>query len=313
MRVGFLNNQIDGRGTGNAVFNYAHYNEEILGNKSKILTYVGSPHSQEAVDKFAARFGDIYNYESDNLRDVDLIYHIKSGDNDSTYTHGLPYVVHAVFHGSEPHGNRYAAISEWMGTRDKIPFVPHIVNPLQRVPDMRPLFGIPDDATVIGRIGGADSFDIPFVWEVIEEAVHLRPDLWFLFANTNHRSPKLLHGRVKYFPFTIHELTKYSFIRSCDAMLHARQRGETFGISVGEFSACGKHIFTYKNSPEKAHIYELRGTAKTYVDKDDLLSQILSYERRPAHQFYNYVPDNVMPIFKEVFLDGHTGLEVLPL
>ena len=39
MRIGFLNNQIDARGTGNAMFHYAHYNETILGNTSKIYTF----------------------------------------------------------------------------------------------------------------------------------------------------------------------------------------------------------------------------------------------------------------------------------
>jgi glycosyltransferase involved in cell wall biosynthesis len=31
--------------------------------------------------------------------------------------------------------------------------------------------------------------------------------------------------------------TKSRFIRSCDAMLHARYDGETFGLAVAEFSA----------------------------------------------------------------------------
>jgi len=302
MKIGFLLNQIDGRGTGNAVFNYAHYNEEILGNKSKIFTFPDSNHNHAMVEIFANRFNEIHTFSNASVEDVDAVYHIKSGESDIKYTR-KPYLVHAVFDGSQPHGDRFAVISEWMGKRDKQSFVPHIVqHPLDpNTRSLRPEMGIPDDATVFGRIGGYDTFDIPWVWDAMKSALDLRPDYWFLFVNT---APELKHPRVIYFPETLNPNVKEAFVRSCDAMLHARNRGETFGISVGEFSVLGKPIFTYGKSYEKAHIYELKGTARTYDSKEELIELLLSYKRETEHAFYNkFTPYLVMQQFKEVFLD----------
>lgn len=305
MNIGFLLNQIDGRGTGNAVFNYAHYNEEILGNKSRIITMSGDKHNVDMVNIYAQRFGEIYTLAEsvphEILKDLDAVYHIKSGE--STFKiYGIPYLVHAVFNGGEPHGDRFAVISEWMGKRDMQSFVPHIVqHPDSPVDSLRTAMGIPETDTVFGRIGGYDTFDIPWAWDSIKKVLDLREDYWFLFVNTE---PYLKHPRVIYYPETLNPNVKKSFIMTCDAMLHARKRGETFGISVGEFSVLGKPIFTYGKSYEKAHIYELKGTAKTYDDQEELTDLLLSYKREEAHPFYDkFTPELVMQQFKEVFLD----------
>jgi len=305
MKVGFLNNQIDNRGTGNAVFNYAHYNEVILGNKSKIFTYPSTDHDQEAISKFANRFGEIFLLTDEALADIDVLYHIKSGEFDRTGRRIVPdhirYAVHAVFH-PELHGDTFAVISEWMANRDKLPYVPHIVELVNTNLDFREKLGIPATATVFGRHGGWDSFDIPWAWEAVTEALGAREDVYFMFLNT---APVIDHPRVLHFPATVNDGAKRAFINTCDAMLHARTRGETFGISVGEFAVLGKPIFTYGDSYEKAHIYELKGTARTYMDKDDLAKQLIAFQHGETnHPFYDhFTPKNVMAKFKEVFLD----------
>lgn len=300
MKIGFLNNQIDGRGTGNAVFNYAHYNEEILGNQSKIFTFPDSKHNPTMVNRFVGRFGEIHIPTIEGLKDCDALYHIKSGENSGQRFSTIPYLVHAVFN-ADPHGDKYAVVSEWMGNRDKLPFVPHIVEHPDGVGNLREVFGIPDTATVFGRIGGYDSFDIPWVWDAMKAALELRDDIWFVFINT---APELKHERILYYPETLNPIVKKGFINSCDAMLHARERGETFGISVGEFSILGKPIFTYDGSYEKAHYFELKGTAKRYKDQTHLMNLLYQYHREPEHPFYTrFPPDKVMEKFKEVFLD----------
>jgi hypothetical protein len=302
MNIGFLSNQIDNRGTGNAVFNYAHYNEVILGNKSKILTFPGEIHNEEAIAKFIARFGEIHT-ATEILKDIDVIYHIKSGELEGKLSipDNLRYVVHAVFHPTMQ-GDRLAVISEWMGKRDKLPYVPHIVELANTNLDFREKLGIPATATVFGRYGGWDTFNILWAWRAVIEALKAREDVYFLFLNT---APVIDHPRVMHFPATLNDGAKRAFINTCDAMLHARTRGETFGISVGEFAILGKPIFTYEGSYEKAHIYELKGTARTYTDKDDLTKQLIAFQHGETnHPFYDhYTPKNVMAKFKEVFLD----------
>jgi hypothetical protein len=304
MKIGFLNNQIDNRGTGLATFDYAHYNEAILGNKSKIFTLPNANHNEEAVDRYVRRFGDIHIPSSDALYDCDALYHIKSGENDNfVVDRGIPYLVHAVFH-PQPHGDRFAVISEWMGLRDKLPFVPHIVQLPQVYSNLRPFLKIPDDGTVFGRHGGFDSFDIPWAWKAIEYALKQREDIYFIFVNT---PAVLTHERVFYFPPTVDRHALRVFINTCDAMIHARNRGETFGIAVGEFAHFGKPVITYGDSYEKAHIFELRGTALTYQSQQDLEDRILDFNHGTVnHKFYDkFTPENVMAKFKAVFLDGY--------
>lgn len=307
MRIGFLNNQIDNRGTGNAVFQYAHYNEEILGNQSKIFTFPNN-HDTQAVDLYVKRFGTIHVPDASSLSDIDALYHIKSGEEEGFKPDSkIPYLVHSVFHPSF-HGDRFAVISEWMSQRDGFPFVPHII----KLPDVKANFrkelGIPEDATVFGRIGGWDSFDLSWAWGAIDFVLKNTTNTYFLFVNTAEGLPS--SERLKYFPATLDARVKKAFINTCDAMLHARNRGETFGISVGEFSSAGKHIITYGQSYEKAHYYELRGTALRYDTQEELIDILMDYSNGhdKAHAFYTqYTPQRVMAKFKKVFLDANPG------
>lgn len=305
MKVGFLINQIDNRGTGNAVFDYAHFNERYLGNKSKIYTFAKGNHNAEMYNKYRERFGEIS--EPENFKDIEVLYHIKSGERDGVEQRvpdDVIYAVHAVFR-TEVHGDRYAAVSKWMGQRDSIPYVPHYIEPPLQSSDLRVDLQIPKDATVFGRYGGWDTFDIPFVWEAIEETLEKRPDVFFIFANT---SPEVKHKRIAYLP-ELHSLhSKAHFIATTDAMLHARQRGETFGISVAEWAVRNKPIITYANSPEKAHLFELHNKPHFEYSDGAELSRILGHFAPSKtwvdyRAYTEYTTMRVMDKFKEVFLD----------
>ena len=68
---------------------------------------------------------------------------------------------------------------------------------------------------------------------------------------------------------------KASFVRACDAMIHARGRGETFGLAISEFAIENKPIITYANSPEKCHI-ELLGDRGIYYTNQEEVTYILN-------------------------------------
>lgn len=304
MRIGFLNNQIDNRGTGNAMFDYAHYNEEILGNESIILTYQLGPHDERAVRRYQERFGNVYNPEYIDKMQLDALYHIKSGQDDGAFKSYSPYLVHSVFD-NNPHGTVYATISEWMATRYNLPYVPHIVNLPEPAINLRDSLGISKDAIVFGRHGGLDTFDIPWVWSAIKRVLEARSDVWFLMMSTNPPDEDL-GNRVVFVEPTAVPAFKSSFIEACDAMIHARQRGETFGIAVGEFASRGKPVVTWSGSGEKAHIQELGSGALLYHSEDNLFEILDSFV--PGYVisqgYHNFTPDKVMKKFKEVFLDG---------
>ena len=303
MRIGFLSNQLDIRGTGNALYNYAHYNEELLGNQSKIFTYSTGAHSDSAISNFKKRFGEIY-YIGDGYSDIEALYHIKSGYNDNFYS-PVPYLVHSVFD-NEPHGTVYATISPWMGERFSLPYVPHIVTLADYDITLRDILNIPNDATVFGRHGGFDSFDIPFVWDAINELLLSRDDVYFLFMNTQKPDIIIRDDRIFFLDASIDSFYKKAFINTCNAMIHARSRGETFGIAVGEFAISGIPVITYEDSPEKAHLQELGNFAYLYKDKDSLLKQFNLLIKFPGLTFGygQYTPEKVMKKFNEVFLCG---------
>jgi hypothetical protein len=89
MKIIFHKNQLYYRGTSNALFDYATYNEEILGNESIIMLPKNSPNNiQEAIDKFSNKF-KICSYTDNNERNkmieasqADLFYAIKSGERE---------------------------------------------------------------------------------------------------------------------------------------------------------------------------------------------------------------------------------------
>ena len=96
--------------------------------------------------------------------------------------------VHAVFEAYEPHGDVYAAISSWVATRrgSGVPVVPYLVHLPEEHGELREPLGIPADATVLGRHGAFNSFNIEFAKAAVIEALQRREDLWFVFLNTEY-------------------------------------------------------------------------------------------------------------------------------
>jgi len=319
MKIAFHSNQLCERGTEVALFDYAHYAEHILGHKSYILHPADSPVSLPAVvKKFSERFETItYAGNADLERTLmflgaDIVYMIKGGEKDPSLVKKIPTMIHAVFPQplKEVHGSSYAFVSEWLSrscSNYKIPAVPHIVNLLAADGDLREQLHIPMDATVIGSYGGKDSIDIPFVTKIaIPEALKKRTDLFFLFLNI---TPFIDHPRCIFLPGTTSLREKKIFINTTDAMLHARLRGESFGLACAEFSISNRPVVTYLYSPERHHIHVLRSKGLYYWDKDSLVRILISlnrdYQRLGKWDCYSnrYSPKRVMAQFKRHLID----------
>lgn len=324
MKIGFLNNQIDNRGTGNALFDYAHYNEEILGNKSFIYTMNWGNADKQMQEKLEKRFGKItsagFLLSGDDK--LDALYHIKYGTDDGL-RFPIPYLVHAVFDAKQIHGDAYMAISAWLAHRDisienqwYFHVVPHIIHPHNSAAgNLREELGIPKDAIVFGRHGGADSFDIPFVWNSITRTKMARPDVYFLFLGNQIPIFKADHwyDRIIELKPTADPNYKHKFINTCDAMLHARARGETFGIAVGEFDVANRPIITFGQSGEKAHLNHIKRPV-LYFSEQGLFDILTNWEEIERHLPYDngdegysqFTPARVMHDFRRFFLNEST-------
>lgn len=313
MKVAFHTNHLGIAGTEVAVFDYAFYNQELLNNESIIVSKLNPEQDvPEIIQKFKDHFKVIQYRDFSEVEKIlgenkaDIFYALKSGNNDGIISKGRKSVIHCVFGESyQPHGNVYAYISEWLSKQMNFgihPWVPHMINLPDETRDLRNSLKIPKDSVVFGRYGSYQTFDIPFVHETIKSIIEKRQDSYFLFANTK---PFYTHPRIIYLGSLTNINEKTKFINTCDAMLHARRRGETFGIAVGEFSIKNKPIITYGLSPEKCHLDILKNKALIYYNNTDLkriLSSFIPSEGNWDAYSEGYKPEKVMQKFKKVFL-----------
>lgn len=319
--VAFLSNKLTLRGTEVALYDYADYNEKILGNKSIIITrdFEKVKHEYDvdiqAYNKFHNRFQvEYYNrddaiFELDQLVEKNNITHLfieKAGDWDGLISNKCKNLIHCVFSCNQPHGQVYSVLGQTVNNifKTNFPVFPYMVTLPFTNEDLRKELNIPKEAIVFGRYGGKESFDIKFVYSVIQQFLETRSDVYFLFMNTN---VFLEHPNIIYLPGNSDMIYKRKFINSCDALIHARERGETFGLTCGEFAICEKPIITWSQSSENEHLLILKEKAVKYNNENDLLEILNSFTKNKYDMKENgymfYTPENVMNIFKKIYLD----------
>lgn len=319
MKIIFHENQLSYRGTTNAVYNYALFNEELLGNESIILYNRSVKNNfSPAIEKFKKRFKVLSYTDKEEISKItssekaDVFYAIKAGHNDGILSRDCKNVIHVVFKNFDPHGQVYAYVSKWLSnemTNNEYPYVPHMICLENTKEDLRKELHIPQDAIVFGRHGGGDTFDINFAKRVVKAVSKKRKDIYFLFLGTDNFVFKTIfqpYTNIIFLPTTQDEIFKRKFINTCDAYLHARKQGESFGIAIGEFSFANKPVITWKNSKEKAHLDILKNKAIVYDSAKDLSDILLNFRPDKTTDWNMYEnefsPIPVMKKFDAVFL-----------
>lgn len=318
MKIAFITPHLTFRGTCVALRDYAHYNEIILHNHSLITT--PKVHQQQSQDNNECAYRElskrfpVYFYDTLESLEIyllennyDFIYCIKHGQQDDIMFSKIPYVVHCVFDMSYPHGNVYAAVSKTVAEKfGYSSYVPHMVSMTSCVEMscLRKSLHIPQDAIVIGRYGGMDTFNIHWVMETISYIVDHNRNIYFLFMNTPQWSkhPQIIHinpiANVEY---------KKRFITTCDAMIVPERLGHTFGLSIAEFQVFQKPIICFDdgNLFNNAHIDILGETGSYFSNKYELVNLILQLKRngKVSNKYCHYTPQFVMEKFKSVFID----------
>jgi len=279
MKVGFHLYHFGIRGTEIAVFDYATIARENLGcdviifcNKKKEIK------NQDIYLRFKNNF-PIYLYKDINdldnkisIENVDVFYVLKSGKEDKIQSNFTRTIVQAVFpfYYRDFHGSDYITISKWLSEKfagGRVLDLPHLVKKPSSNKNLRSELKIPKNAIVFGSYGGSTSFDIDFVKKVILEIVNENKLVFFIFMNypkfANHDAIIFLDGNtnIEY---------KEKFVNSSDFMLHARKRGETFGLSCAEFEVALKPVLTYSLCYERAHIDYMKDNCHTYSNPFDL-------------------------------------------
>ena len=312
VKIAFWDNCLSERGTTVAMYNYAYYNQTILGNESIIMYNITRKETDPSVVEMFKKHFEVIGVHAFSQVDpiltdkhVDIFYIIKGGGWDGQISQVCKTAVHCVFNYSQPHGNVYAGVSNWVaGNHMNHPIVPHIVDLPDNDSNMRVELGIPEDATVFGRHGGEGQFDIQYVQQMVYNIAKTCPNIYFLFMNTTvfcPRLPNIIHiGRI------VDLQKKVAFINTCDAMLWARRDGETFGLAISEFSIKNKPVFATKVG-DVAHIH-LLGDKAVWYNESNLRDLIVGFNKTEAalkdwNAYRDYSPENVMQTFKRVFID----------
>ena len=314
VKICFWDNGLGERGTSVALYDYAHFNETILGNQSLIMFntthYSNKPSS---IKKFTDRFRviGVDNWSKVDtilsLEKCDILYIIKAGDWDGQVSNVCKTVVHCVFNSSQPHGNVYSSIAHWVPNNNgRFPVVPHIISLPDISTNMRDKLNIPENALVYGRHGGYNQFDIDYVQKIVYDVAKNNKNIYFLFVNTKpfcEELPNIIH-----LPIIINLDEKTEFINTCDAMMWGRSDGEVFSLSQGEFCFKNKPIICTTTTHYNGHRYLLKDKAIWY-NEANLKEILINFNREEMSKldwnaYKDYTPENVMNIFKKVYIDN---------
>lgn len=323
MNIAFSVRHFTERGTEVAIYDYAHYNETILNNKSYIIYFSdefrarqnwGFP-TRASFSKFQERFEMIEVCDMEEMPGIiekyklDYFYALTAGQfesmyrfNDKSLWGSCKTIKHCVFDTRGKEGDYHISISETLNTRfgTNVPVVPHIVHLPKHNRDMRERLGIPKDAIVIGRHGGVDTFDVHTAKNAIQQFMtsSSSDDVYFLFLNTR---VFMHHPRVIHIDMITNVEEKVAFINTCDAMIHARQMGETFGLAVAEFSFMNKPVIT-TTCGDREHLHILGDRAIVFETVPGLLDifkniRTLIASRSDWNAYEAYAPERVMDKF----------------
>jgi hypothetical protein len=320
MKVAFFEYFLNIRGTSKAIYDYAHYNETILRNESIIITQSLRLATHEdacplVYEKFQKRFPVFFleSCNNDMFEEIqaivdrekpDVLYVLWKSDFYHVFQR-VKTLVHCVFDPRKPYGDSFCVISEWLNLAydTNYPVIPHIVSLEKCESNLRDELGIPVDAVVFGRYGGVREFDHPAAHDAVKRLAVSHPQMYFLFMNTAvFLQP--VPANVIFLEKSSDPAYKASFIDTCDAMLYARTRGETFGLSIAEFSVRNKPIFAPRDAPEQMHKHVLKENAYWYTDADDLCEKIVAFRPEVARQkdwnlYGAYSPEKVMATFQD--------------
>ena len=304
------------RGTSTALFDYAHYSETILGYKSIFVVPKSSILENKNIDialkKFQKRFEIFYYDDLNNLEnilqkeDCDMLYVIKYGTNDGVFSRKIKTCIHCVFDMSQKHGDVYAGVSEQIASKfGNSLFVPHMVMESNKTNEnLRNKLGISDNSTVFGYHGGRDSFNIHFVINAVKKAARFFPNIYFVFVNI----PKFDDRPNIIFLKKIVEVEdKSKFINTCDCCLEAQSLGQSFGLSLSDFSVNNKPIITYGGIVMNDNYKKILGDKAIYYYDEKGLLEILRNFRKDDYKnvdincYKDYSPQNVITIFNNIF------------
>lgn len=315
MKILFHENSICARGTSVALYDYASHSKQLFGVDCYITYDINHPaNDSTALRKFQNEFNYVKAYSSiEGLNDIideitpDALFMEKGGKYDGIISKKCLNWIHAIApcQKRDVYGDRFAMGSKWLSkmSNNEIDYVPYMVNLPKTNETYRSEFNIPDDAIVFGRNGGRDTFDLPFVKEAVKNILSIRNDIYFLFQGTDKFHD---HDHIIHLPTSSDLNIKSKFINTTDALIHARNLGESFGATCAEFSFLNKPVITWFGSRERNHIDTLGSRGFYYNNYNEVFDIFNTFKPNPDINWNCYEesdPVFTMEKFKSIFME----------
>ena len=132
---------------------------------------------------------------------------------------------------------------------------------------VRAELGIPEEAFVILRFGGIDTFDIGWAQETVVRLLNQNQDWYFLGLNTAQFTE---HPRALFVPIVMDPVEKASIIAASDVFLTARGHGEAFGVAIAEALQIGIPVLAWQGGIDQNHVHMLKGLGALFGKPWDL-------------------------------------------
>ncbi|MBM5802175.1 MAG: hypothetical protein FJ077_15425 [Cyanobacteria bacterium K_DeepCast_35m_m2_023] len=304
MRINFVEGSIGYRGTTRAIRSYFKAIKKLFPSVEAEYTFL----KNHPLNKFncglelieeGMKINAVSSFCEIETSHFDLLYHVTAEDMSEIHwfdRKGCNTLIHQVGYQRPPkrkHSYHFAYTSYWQaislgdGNNKVLPYI--IDEPLYRIPvvEARAKLGIQSDRIVLGRHGGLDTWNLPFVEKALLTAANTNKKLHFIFMNTkrfcDHPSFTFLDG-------TRDDYKRELFLQSCDAMIHARWEGETFGLACAEFLIRKKPIITWNNSRERNHILLADASLIGYNDGHDLTTTLANITIDKIHERAGVIP-----------------------
>jgi hypothetical protein len=188
-------------------------------------------------------------------------------------------------------------VSEYI-SKNTCDVLPNIISLHNTQETLHDFLNIPKNSIVFGRYGGYSTFDIIYVHNIIKNVATNFENIYFIFMHTKPFSDTK-YKNIIFIDGTSDIEMKTKFINTCDAMIHARKSGETFGMACGEFAIKNKPVFTCLEG-DTAHI-ELLGKSAIIYNSFDLYEKLINF--KPNNQYsHNY---NKYDIATNIYLFNH--------
>lgn len=314
-------NQLHARGTTWAVYDYAFEAQKRWGWTSYV-TYIEGNVVPEIGRYFERVFpgrviplpnnDKMWEFTADLVSRVGakLHYTLLSSNhpnNKLSVDSSVVQVRHCVFDGRALPGTVACRISGRVplsdgATEETVPVIPHMVRHFADTgPNLRKELGIPTSATVFGTLCGPRCFGVPFVRDVLKRVVREHDNIWFVIATIE---PFDEHPHIICLPPILSRERASHLIWTSDAMLHARDNGETFGLAVAEFSQHNRPVITTTMN-NQAQLKLLGDKGIRYSSADELFRLLTTFDRKSAkggdwRAYADYLPEPVMQRFISV-------------